>query len=490
MKIGLRTIKSCVAVFLSLAIFLGLHAVNYALGYDQSTFELSIDPQYWFLPTNFYTPFFASIAAVYALSRNVAESRKQAKLRTLGSVVGGYYGYVIIAITEWLFLDTLNLRSGTILYCSILYTIVALGIIGLIALTVKCKISYVTFISCLTYLSVTVSIRNGGMNAFLFATNRILSTVVGVLIALFINTFPQYFTKNRNILFVSSLDNLLLNEEHRFSPFMEYKLNALYGEKCNYTFMTTRAMTSLGGIFENTALRLPIVVMTGCATYDPIGKNYEGVVSLSPELRAPLEELFETEKVSVLSYLVNDNTLHAYYNDLHSEGAKLYYETRKKHASYSFVQASVPKQLPVAQYVIIDKDEIVEDIIEKVKKLPVAQEINVIHYPFTRLEGYSFLKINFKNAQKYTALERIKKDRYDYLVCFGSGRTDIEAMKKADFSVCMKHAPEYLREVADYVLPSDEPEDAVRLIAKIFHTKNYKKLVEELKKQKDASVIV
>jgi hypothetical protein len=43
-----------------------------------------------------------------------------------------------------------------------------------------------TFISCLTYFSVTISIRNGGLPVFLFATNRVLSTLVGVGIALLI----------------------------------------------------------------------------------------------------------------------------------------------------------------------------------------------------------------------------------------------------------------------------------------------------------------
>lgn len=486
-KIGKRIIKSSIAVFLSLAIFLGLHAINYAMGNDRSTFDLSIDPEFWYMPTNFYTPFFASIAAVYALSRNVAESRQQAKLRSLGSVVGGYYGFVVIALTEWLFLDVAGLRAGTIIYCAILYTIVALGVIGLIAITVKFNITYVTFISCLTYLSITVSIRNGGMNAFLFATNRILSTVIGVLIALFVNTFPHYLTKNRNILFVSSIDNVMLDNKNKLSPFMEYKLNSLLGEKCNYTFMTTRAMTSLSGIFKNVTLKNPIVVMTGCATYDPVNKNYEGVVSVSPELRKPLEEIFEKAGISVMSYLVNDNNLHAYYNDLHSEGARVYYESRKKHAAYSFVQAKVPEQLPVAQYVIIDKNDTIDKLIAEIKTLPTADEFNIIHYPFRRLYGYSFLKVNYKEAQKYTALKRIMQDKYDYFICFGSGLTDIEAMEKANFSACLKGAPEQLKAISDYVIPSDDPTEAVKLIEKIFHAKDYKKVIEELKASKQVA---
>ena len=482
MKIGKRIIKTSIAVFLSLAVFLLLYALNYAIGLRQSPNELSTDPVYWYAPTNFYTPFFASIGAVYAMHRNVAQSREQAKLRSVGSVVGGYYGFFVIALVEWLFLDALNMEKGSFLYSFFLYFIVALGIVGLIALTVRLKISYVAFISCLTYLSVTVSIRNGGMNAFLFATNRIVSTVIGVLIALFVNTFPQYLIKNRNILFASSLDNAMLNSKHVLSPFMEYKLNALTGERCRFTFMTTRAMTSLAGIFQNVRLVNPIVVMTGCAIYDPVTKEYDSVVCVRPDLRTEAEALFEKHGVRPLSYLINENVLQCYYEKLDSEGAKLYYETRRKHASYSFVQAKVPPQLSVAQYVIVEKNEVVDALIQEFQTLSTAEEFNVIHYPFERLAGYSFLKINYKNAQKVTALEKLKGD-CDFVVCFGSGRTDLEAMRRADFSFCLSSAHDYVKEVADYVIPSDEPDEIVKQMAKIFHARNYRKYLEGLKRR-------
>ena len=480
MKIGLRTIKTFIAVLLSLGIYLLLYLLNFACGIYETPRNLSTMTELWYAPTNFYTPFFASIAAVYAMHRNILESRKQAKIRSIGSVIGGYYGFIIIAVFEWITLDLIGMENGTIYYNLALYTVVSVGIIFLIALTVKWKFTLATFVSCLTYLSVTVSIRNGGMNPFLFATNRILSTVIGVLIALFVNTFPHHFIKNRNILFVSSLDNAMLNAKHELSNYMEYKLNSLTAEKCNFTFMTTRAMTSLRSIFKNVELQRPIVVMTGCAVYDPVTKKYDRIVSIDKKLRSEAEELFKRHNVCVFSYLINNHTLHCYYNDIKGVGAETYYQKRKESSSYSFVQADVPQKLDIEQYVIIDEDKKIEQIIEEFKTLPTASEFNVISYPFQGMRGYSFLKINYKDALKEKALEKLKHNDL-FTICFGSGHTDIEAMKEADFSFCLGNAPLYVKDVADYIIQSDEPDEIVKYIARIFHKKNYKKYLEKLK---------
>ena len=137
--------------------------------------------------------------------------------------------------------------------------------------------------------------------------------------------------------------------------------------------------------------------------------------------------------------------------------------------------------MDIAQYVIIEKDEIVQGITADFAKLDCAELFNVISYPFQGVEGYSFLKINYKDALKENALGALGCGDYDCLICFGSGRTDVGAMKKADFSFCLSSAPDYVKQAADYVIPSDEPDEIGKLIAKIFHTKNYKKFLSSLR---------
>lgn len=485
MKIGLRTLKSAIAVLLSLLVFLILYGLNQVCGFSEYTpGQLVTMEEYWYAPTNFYTPFFAGIAAVYAMQQNISASRNQAKIRSFGSIIGGYFGFVVIGIFEWFYFDLFQAEKYTLVYYILLFTIASAGILFLIPLTVRLNIRSATFVACLTYLSVTISIRNGGMNSFLFTTNRVLSTVVGVLISLFVNTFPQHHIKNKNVLFISSLDNAMLNAKHELTPFMEYKLNNLIGRDCNLTFMTTRALTSLTRIFKNVHLKNELIVMTGCALYDPVKASYNGVIYVGKDLRHYPEDLFEQFHFDYFSYVINNSVMHCYYNDMTGLGSKKYYERRKHSSQYSFVQGVVPAHLDVAQYVVIEKEHRIKEFIKQFKASPQAEEYSLIEYPFADQAGYSFLKINYKHALKEVALDKLKySNKYDYLICFGSGHTDIESMKKADFAVCLSSAPAYVEEVADYVIPSDEPEEIVKLIEKIYHKRNYKKYLEKLKAQ-------
>ena len=99
MKIGMRSIKTMLAVFVSISIYVLLLLVDKAIGIDHND---------WHAPSNMYTPFFAGIAAVYTLHKDRKSSFNQAKIRSLGSILGGYFGMIVIFITEYIFITLLN----------------------------------------------------------------------------------------------------------------------------------------------------------------------------------------------------------------------------------------------------------------------------------------------------------------------------------------------------------------------------------------------
>ena len=200
-KVGKRIIKTMIAVFLSISLYIVLLAIDELAGFKKIYSDgLTI----------FYTPFFAAIAAVYALHRDKKSSFEQAKIRGVGSIIGGYYGMFIMLISEYILIDVYNLPETNIyLFHTITYLIVSLAIIPLIVITLMLKQKTAVFITCLTFFSVTISIRNGGLPVAIFATNRVLSTLIGIGISLFVNNVSLIRRKNNNILFVTSLDNNL-----------------------------------------------------------------------------------------------------------------------------------------------------------------------------------------------------------------------------------------------------------------------------------------
>lgn len=480
-KIGKRVYKTAIAVALCLLIYLLLMLLEMFLHIDNKENTLA--------PTNWYTPFFAGIATVYAMQQNPEGSIRQAKIRSIGSIIGGLFGAVVIFIFEKIYLSithetNIHVFDNDILYRTILFIITALGIIFLIPLSVKLKKQQAVFIACLTYLSVTISIRNGGMEVFLFATNRILSTIIGVLISLMINSFPFIKTQNKNILFVSSLQGALLDKEQTLSPYCSYKINDLIIKGCPLSFMTTKALTSVGETFENIKLKYPVIIMNGCALYYPNRNEYKSLQELELSSRKEIEQIFNSFKVNYFSYLINNNKLCCYYLSLDDEGSNSFYRNRNNNCHYSFVEAIAPSNLKICQYVLIDKKEKIEQIIQKLNQ--ISSNINIVTYPYSSLEGYQFLKINPSSANKENALEEIKKEyqNLNYQICVGSGRTDIEAMKKSDFSICLNNAPEYIKEHANYVIPSEKPDDLMRLIYNVYKQRDFKKYLGQLNKKK------
>lgn len=478
MKIGMRSIKTMLAVFFSISIYVLLLLIDLALGIDHND---------WHAPSNMYTPFFAGIAAVYTLHKDRKSSFNQAKIRSLGSIVGGYFGMIVIFITEYIFITLLNYEeTHFILYKLIVFAIVSLAILPLIAITVKLKQKSAVFITCLTYLSVTISIRNGGMPVFQFATNRILSTLIGAFISLGINNFSLIKNKNKEILFVSSLDNNFINSKGEIDAFVKYELNNLYFNKMPLTFVTTRTLTSLEPIFLDVDVTFPMVVMNGSAEYHFNTKQYVNVIALDSKIREYIDKQLKDDELNAFMYTIYDNIMRSYHQKLVNLGELDYYNKRKVGTSFSFVRGILPNDLNPSLYVIIDKLEKIERFVSHVNQTEYKDLVDLVvyEYPLISDEKYYYLKINSKLSTKENRINEIyKNNNFSKLVVCGSGRTDIKLIENADFSICLSTAPDYVKEKVDVVLNTNDAAEVLKLYSKIYRSYNVDKTISKIKEQ-------
>lgn len=476
-KLGMRVIKTVISVFLSISVYVLLLVINNLLGLDVEDLKA---------PTSMYTPFYAAIAAVYALHRDRKSSINQAKIRSFGSVVGGYYGMLIIILSELLLINVFNLENNNfILFKLLTYLIVSISIIPLIQFTIMMKQSSSVFITCLTFFSVTISSRNGGMPVFLFATNRVLSTLVGIGISLLVNNFSLIRNKNKNILFVSSLDNnLLRGKEDTISAYLKYKLDNLYFKGMALTFATTRTLSSLEYIFDDVEIEFPLVVMNGAAIYHFKDRNYENVYRIDNSARLFIDSKLEELNMNSFTYSINDNMLHCYHNKIENDGEKYFYNIRRKNDFDNFVRASLPVDVKASLYIIVDVKEKIDNLYNLINESDYRKYIDLIVYPFKEIEGdYYYLKINSHDSKKDKLINNLKEEgKYEKLIVCGSGKTDLALIKKADFSFCLSTAPDYIKENVSLVI-SDKPEDVLKVFEKLYHSYNLTKTIEKLNKK-------
>lgn len=124
-------------------------------------------------------PFYSAIAAMLCMQRDVKSSVKAAINRTVGTFIGGASGMLV------LFLFGAYPGMPGLVKCLIL----AACVIPLMFITVLIGRSSAAYITCVVFLSVTVS---HGMDEapWLFAVNRVIDTLIGIAVSLLVNLLP------------------------------------------------------------------------------------------------------------------------------------------------------------------------------------------------------------------------------------------------------------------------------------------------------------
>ena len=134
------------------------------------------------------------------------KSLEQAKNRCVASLIGGIIGIILVSIYEliggkgsWPTLSEMKLVKFILPY-----TLTALISIVVVVVGVALKQRPAVFVSILTFLSVTVNPNATISNTWgewVFGLNRILSTIIGVLVALGVNCFRlPHRDKNKELL--------------------------------------------------------------------------------------------------------------------------------------------------------------------------------------------------------------------------------------------------------------------------------------------------
>ena len=464
-RIGLRIIKTAVAVFLCLLLDLWLLWVAPALA------------------PRLYSPFFAGLAACYSISNDRTFSFKLAKVRSIGSIFGSIVAVSLVLLFE-LVLMPMFLPTRQLLGLGIKYAIVSLGLVLLIYLTILTRQTDATFVACLTYLSIAVGNRTD-LDPTTFALNRTLSTIVGVLIALLANFLAFHWKRNRQILFAVGVDHILSEQVEPVSIKTKFKLNELLYNGCHVTISTIRTPASLLKTFAGVHFQIPQIVMNGAALYDVEKNSFSGIIHIEGDTRRRLEDIFNLYHTNYFSHIILNDVLTIYYGELTNQGEKLFFENRKNSPFKSYAKGEAPIDEPVVFYIVVAPKETILAIVDTIHQQGLDQQVDMVAYPFSELEGYYNLKIRNGKATRMQALDRIQESvQTSYLVAIGNNDFDIPMLKKADCAVCLSDASDKVKEVCDIIICKEKPNAAVRFIAKVFYHQLGIRYLEKQKKWK------
>lgn len=463
-KIGLRIVKTAVAVLVCLLLDVALLGLFPDLG-----------PQV-------YSPFFAGLAAIYSISNDRDYSFKLAKVRSLGSIIGSVVAVLVVLLFELALLPLLA-PQHVLWGLTIKYILVSFSLVLLIYSTILFKQTDATFVASLTYLSVTVGNRTN-LATPLFALNRTLSTVIGVLLALLINFLVIRRHKNKNILFVMGIDNVFVEQLEVISTQSKFALNELLYNNCNITLATIHTPTSVLKIFDDVNFVLPHIVMNGAAIYDANENSFSNIVGIEDEIRQKLERLFQQNALHYFTYIIVNDVLTIYYDRLANQGEQLYFEHRKNTHFKSFAKGTAPQENAVVFYIAIAEKQKIEMVAAAIKEAQLEDYLDIVIYPFKEIEGYYHLKIHNQKATRLQGLDRLQASaNAQYLIAIGNNDYDIPMLKRANYAICFEDAVANVKAVCDIIIPKKQTNEALRLINKIYYHRQPILYLEKLKEK-------
>ena len=403
-----------------------------------------------FLRGNSGIVFYSQLAALWCMQVYVVNTRNNAIQRTIGTIIGALYGLLFLLVKQQVFIPDpveklIDALAISLMLIAVLYT------------TVLIKKKQASYFSCVVFLSIVVNHMTDA-NPYLFVWNRFLDTMIGIAIGIGVNCFSLPKEKQKDILFISGLDDTLLNEKDNLSDYSRVELNRMLDEGVNFTISTMRTPASLMEPMRDIRLKLPVIAMDGAVLYDIREKMYLKAYVISPEESQEILSLIKGQGFCCFSNVIVDDMLVIYYEEPEDEVQKTLIARMRRSPYRNYVKRKLPESECVVYFMMLYPKEIMDAFYLLLEEHGFTERLKILKYESTDYPGYSYIKIYNKNATKVNMTAYLKKmmqlektvtfgsieGRYDYVVDSRDSNQVVHTLKKLYEPVKMPRA--YKRE--------------------------------------------
>ncbi len=290
--IGQRMIKTAIAVFICLLIYI-------LRGYRGMVIQ-------------------STIAAIICMQPYVRDSKKVAVNRIISTVIGGIWGLLYLLLMQMLPVLGSNMLVA--------YLLMALGVIAVLYTCVLMKLSDNATLSAIVFLCVIITfpvVETPLQQTF----DRLLDTIIGVCVAVFINMVHLPKTKHPEKVFFLHLKDIAADRYSLVPSRVMIELNRLYDEGARICLETRWAPAFMISQMSALRINMPIIVMDGAALYDMKENTYYELMAIPHEEADALRERLRARGICICIFAVHTNTMLLYYDGELSEAEQIDYET-------------------------------------------------------------------------------------------------------------------------------------------------------------------
>ena len=348
-------------------------------------------------------PFYSALAVLQCMQPYHTSMKEMAKKRTTGTFVGAFWGLVVILI-----LLALNgNRPGGIEESFTKYMLISLftGIVLYSTVVLDCKKS--SYFSCVVFLSITV-MHITDESPILFVMNRVLDTLIGIGLAIIVNSAHLPRRKHNEILFVSGIDDTILNSGSRLTPYNKVELNRLIENGANFTISTIRTPASVREALEGVNLKLPIIAMDGAVLYDMEENSFLMKYQMSDSQADKMSTFLDDIGITYFTNTVVDDLLVIYYQNLENEAEQGIYERYRKSPYRNYVKVEHPICSNVVYFLVIEKKEKTEQLYQQLMEQEWASDFRIVLADSMNYPGYAHIKIYHKQATREHMLQNLE----------------------------------------------------------------------------------
>lgn len=397
--IGMRIIKSAIAVSICIL-------VNLVRGDDGIVF-------------------YSQLAALWCIQMYRNNTISNAIQRTIGTLVGAIYGLIYLLIYPR-FTDTM----GTTIVFEILVMFVCIVLV--LYTTVVIRKNQASYFSCVVFLSIVVN-HIEDINPFSFVWNRFLDTMIGIIIGIAVNNVRICRKPDRDTLFISGVDDILVDKNNQISAFSKVELNRMIEDGMKFTLSTMRTPASLLAPLSDIKFKYPVIVMDGAALYDIKKSEYVKEYIISQTTSNELLELMKANNMSPYINVIIDDTLLIYYENMTDEINKNLVNKLRTSPYRNYIKRKFPGDEEVVYFMILDVSEKIDAFYNVLFEEGYNKKLKILKYESNDYEGYSYIKIYNKNASKENMLIYLKeKYGIDKTVTFGTVTGKYDVLVKED----------------------------------------------------------
>ena len=364
-------------------------------------------------------PFYSIIAALQCVQPYSSNMISEGRERIIGTLIGAFWGSVILFAellpvggsfrTTVIFYLLLGVFSGLVIYSTVLMGIPQYALFAA-----------VVFLGIAMY-------HVEDVNPYIHVYYRTIETIIGVGVAIAINSvhFPRIY--DRSTLFVSGIDSVLFREDRKLTPFTKVELNRFLDEGMRFSVQTKQTPATVREILSDINLKLPIIAMDGAVLYDLHTMKYVRTEKMDPELVTHVSGFLHEQGYPFFVNTIQDNLLVIYFKDYknlildevkdaHHEAVHHYKQeehapTIKKRVSpyRNYVRTNAAITHDVIYILVIDQEEKVDQLHASLMEQPWASQCRTNFDTFDCEEGEKLMRIYASGSTRSEMLKHMQQ---------------------------------------------------------------------------------